>query len=136
MKRFLCLVSTIALLSTSVLLRADDEKTPSIKTVMQKLHKGAKSPLAKLKTGLKQDSPDWKNLQNLTKDFVILGASLAKSDPPKGEAKAYKKLADAYFENSKALDDAAKGRDKPKAEAAFKKVSTSCAACHKAHKGS
>jgi len=34
---------------------ADDAETPTIKTVMQKLHKGARSPLASLKTKLAGD---------------------------------------------------------------------------------
>lgn len=112
----------------------DDDNKATIKEVMDKLHKGADSPLAKLKTAFKADSPDWKAVQDETKDFVILGAALAKNDPPKGEKADFKKLADAYYENAKKMDDAAKKEDKTAAEAAFKKVSTSCMACHKAHK--
>jgi len=112
----------------------DEDKTPTIKEVMQKLHKGADSPLAKLKTALKADAPDWKSIQDKSKDFVILGAAMAKNDPPKGEKKDFKKLADDYYEESKKMDDAAKKEDKTATEAAFKKVSTSCMACHKAHK--
>ena len=133
-------VRTLTVLAVSCLatiaVGADDKKTPTIKEVMSKLHKGAKSPLAKLKTALKAESPDWKSIQDSTKDFVILGAALAKNDPPKGEKHAYKKLADSYFEQSKAMDDAAKKEDKAAANAAFTKVSTSCMACHKAHKPS
>ena len=89
-----------------------DENSPTIKVVMQKLHKGANSPLAKLKTALKSNSPDWKSIQDSSKDFVILGAALAKNDPPQGEKSNYKKLAEAYYDNAKAMDDAAKAENK------------------------
>jgi hypothetical protein len=114
---------------------AEDEKTPTIKEVMGKLHKGANAPIAKLKTALKSDSPDWDSIQKTTKDFVILGAALAKNDPPKGEAASWKKQADTYFANAKALDDAASDKDLAAARAAHQKLSASCKACHSAHKG-
>jgi hypothetical protein len=138
MKGLVCGVSLLALLGLVVLtagpVGAADE-TPTIKEIMGKLHKGANAPLAQLKTQLKSDSPDWDKVQKSTKDFVILGASLAKNDPPKGEASAYKSLATAYFNNAKAIDDAAQAKDKAAADAAFKKLSASCKACHTAHKG-
>ncbi len=138
MKSLVCGASLLALLALVVLTAgpagADDE-TPSIKDVMGKLHKGANSPLAQLKTQLKSASPDWDKVQKSTKDMVILGASLAKNDPPKGEAASYKALATAYFQNAKAIDDAAQSRDKSATDAALKKLTASCKACHSAHKG-
>ncbi|WP_422929727.1 cytochrome c [Singulisphaera sp. PoT] len=135
MKRLMSVPGTIAILMASGMVVAEDEKTATIKEVMQKLHKGSNSPLAKLKTAFKSDAPDWKSVQDVTKDFVILGAAMAKNDPPKGEKAEFKKLADAYYDASKAMDDAAKKEDKEEASKAFTKVSTSCMACHKAHKG-
>ena len=136
MKRLACVLSVVALVVASGLAGAQDENSPTIKVVMQKLHKGANSPLAKLKTALKSNSPDWKSIQDASKDFVILGAGLAKNDPPQGEKSNYKKLAEAYYENAKAMDDAAKAENKQACQAAFTKVSTSCMACHKAHRPS
>ena len=134
MKRLACVASVLALLAASGLASSDDEKTPTIKEVMRKLHKGANSPLAKLKKALAADSPDWKSIQDTTKDFEKLGAALAKNDPPKGDKEDFKELAESYSKNAKALNDAAKEEDKAEAQAAFKKVSTSCTACHKAHR--
>ena len=131
MKRTACVASVLAVLIMAA--RADDS-TPSIKEIMGKLHKGANAPLAKLKTALKTDTPDWKDVQDLSKDFVILGAGLAKNEPPKGDKSAFVKLADAYYQNAKALDDAAKAEDKAKAQAALSKIGASCKACHSAHK--
>ena len=136
MKRLACVLSVLALVVASGLAGAQDENSPTIKVVMQKLHKGANSPLAKLKTALKSNSPDWKSIQDSSKDFVILGASLSKNDPPQGEKANYKKLAEAYYANAKAMDDAARAKNKQACQTAFQKVSTSCMACHKAHRPS
>jgi cytochrome c' len=140
MKKLVCVACMVGLVAISGFATgfagSDDEKTPTIKEVMQKLHKGANSPLAKVKKALAADSPDWKDIQKTTKDFATYGAALPKNDPPKGEKEDFKKQADAYSDNAKALNDAAKKEDKEAAQAAFKKVSTSCTACHKAHRPS
>lgn len=133
MKRLVCLTSTLAVLAFLAGAATDD--SPTIKQVMAKLHKGANAPLAKLKTALKAESPDWKAVQDLSKDFVILGAALSKNDPPRGEKSDFVKLANAYYEDAKALDDASKAEDKAKAQAALNKIGASCKACHTAHKG-
>jgi cytochrome c556 len=111
------------------------EEALTIKQVMVKLHKGASSPLAKLKNELKAETPAWAEIEKQSKDFVIIGASLAKNEPRKGDKEGWKKLADSYFEDAKALDEAAKAHDKAGTDAAFKKLSASCKACHSAHKG-
>jgi cytochrome c556 len=125
--------STLAVLALVAGAGADDPL--SIKDVMGKLHKGANSPLAKLKTALKADAPDWKAVQDLSKDFVSFGAALAKNDPPRGEKADFEKRGNVYYDTAKALDDAAKAEDKAKAQAALKKIGASCKACHAAHKG-
>ena len=131
LKPMACVASVLAVLIISA---GADDATPSIKEIMGKLHKGANAPLAKLKTALKADTPDWKDIQNLSKDFVILGAGLAKNKPPRGDKAAFEKLANAYHENAKALDAAAKAEDKAKAQAALNKIGASCKTCHAAHK--
>jgi hypothetical protein len=133
MKRLICLLSTLAVMALAA--GAGGEDIPTIKDVMDKLHNGANAPLAKLKTALKSDSPDWKNVQDLTKDFTILGAALAKNEPPRGEKADFEKLANAYFSNAKALDEAAKAEDKAKTQAALDRITASCKTCHAAHKG-
>jgi hypothetical protein len=59
MKRAARAASVLAILIIAA--RADDS-TPSIKEIMGKLHKGPDAPLAKLKTALKSDTPDWKDV--------------------------------------------------------------------------
>ena len=138
MKRHAYMLGSLALVVAAALVTSSvaDDATPSIKDVMVKLHKGATSPLAKLKKQAKADSVPWKEVQSETKDFVILGAALAKNEPPKGEMSSWKKLADSYFEDAKALDDAAKKEEKEALEKAVSKVGSSCQACHKAHRES
>jgi hypothetical protein len=136
MKRLACGVSVaLALLTAAVLAGPQDDKAPTIKDVMGKLHKGANSPLAKLKAALNAEAPDWKSIKEKTKDFVILGAALEKNDPPKGEKSSWKKFSGNYFTEAKVLDDAAKAEDKKAAQAAHGKLAASCKACHAAHKG-
>ena len=113
---------------------AADEKKPTIKQIMVKLHKGAKSPLAKVKSELNSESPNWEAVEKQSKDFVILGASLAKNEPKKGNKESWKQLADQYYDDAKALDDAAEAKDKAAASAAFQRLGASCKACHQKHK--
>ena len=140
MKKMMCSLFVLGALmlmgSTNQLARSDDEKTPTIKEVMQKLHKGPNADLAKLKKDLAADSLDWKEIQEKAKEFETYGAALSKNEPPKGEKDDWKKLADSYFENAKKLNASAKGEDTVAVKAAFSKISNSCAACHKAHKPS
>ena len=131
MKRAALAASVLAVL---VLAAGADDSTPSIKEIMGKLHKGANAPLAKLKTALKSDTPDWKDVQELSKLFVSQGAGLAKNQPPKGDKSAFDKRAKDYYQYAKALDDAAKAEDKAKAQSALNKIGASCKACHSAHK--
>jgi len=113
---------------------AEDAEAPSTKIIMQRLHKGPKSSQGALKAALKANPPDWNAIQDKTKDYVILGAGLAKNDPSKGDKSSWKTLADGFFTNAKALDDSAKKEDLAGTQAAFGKLNGSCMACHRAHK--
>ncbi len=137
MKRVACgasvlSVAVLAVLSASY---AAEDETPTIKQVMAKLHKGAKSPLAQVKTALKSESPQWDQIKKAARAYVTYGAALTKNDPPRGDKEAYEKLAKDFYADAKALDEAAEKEDKPAAQESFQKLSTSCKACHSAHKG-
>lgn len=137
MKRSMCVLVSAGLMAAmvQVSLRADEQKTPSIKQVMRKLHGGQNSELRQVRKDLMANPPEWDKVKKLTKDFVILGASLAKNEPPRGEKDSWTKLANEYFENAKAMDDAAQKEDKDAALAAQKKLATSCKSCHDLHRG-
>lgn len=114
---------------------AQDEKTPTIKDVMDRLHKGAGSPLAMLGRQLKHTPPPWEDVQKTTKDFVTLGAALAKNEPPRGDKSSWERLAKSYHANAQAMDKAAQEQDLAGTKAARGRLGQSCKACHDAHKG-
>ena len=84
MKLRVMLGGTIALVSAAILAGragADAEKTPTIKDVMVKLHKGANSPLAQFQ-GVEAEEPAWEKIQDRSKDFVNLGAAWRRTSRP------------------------------------------------------
>ena len=142
MRPLFCAASMLAFMALASLAAGsagasdDDEETASIKTVMEKLHKGGKSPLANLKTALKANSPDWESVQKEAKLFKKYGDALPKNDPPKGKKADYEKLAKAFAANAKTLDDSAERENLKGARDALKKIQNSCSACHKSHRKS
>jgi cytochrome c556 len=142
MRPLFCAASVLAFVAAACLAAgsagasADDDETPSIKTVMEKLHKGTKSPLNSAKAALKSNSPDWDEIQKQAKLFNKYGEALPKSDPPRGKKEAYAKLAKAYAASAKSFEEAAERENLKGARDAFKKISGSCTTCHKSHRPS
>jgi cytochrome c556 len=140
MRPLFCAASVLAFVAVACLAAGsagasdDDEETPSIKTVMEKLHKGTKSPLSSVKAALKGNSPDWEEVQKEAKLFKKYGEALPKSDPPRGKKEAYAKLAKAYASSAKAFEEAAERENLKGARDAFKKITGSCTTCHKSHR--
>src|SRR4051794_34226567 len=115
MKRFLLVTNLLVLLAiVGLVLNPDDAqgKDPTIKEIMGKLHKGANAPLGVLKRDLQSDDPPWLEIQKVSRDFLILGAALSKNSPPKGDKDSWAKFARVYYDNAKALDDAAQRKDR------------------------
>ena len=69
-----------------------------------------------------------------TGSFADLGANLARNAPPKWDKKSWKKLADSFSDSSTKMDEAAQKEELAGTKDAYKTVSGSCMACHKAHK--
>ncbi len=140
MRSLICVASVLAVLAFACLAAGtagasdDDEETPTIKTVMEKLHKGAKSPVNNLKAALKGNSPDWESVQKEAKLVKKYGDALPKNDPPRGKKEAYEKLAKAYASSAKSLEEAAEKENLKGARDALKKIQGSCTACHKSHR--
>ncbi len=111
-----------------------DDKTPSIKEIMNKAHKGGTSILSSLGKDLKADSPDWTEVTKLSKELVTLGSALGKNKPAKGDQDSWDKLTKEYVETATALEAAAENKEKKDAVASQEKLARSCMACHKAHK--
>jgi hypothetical protein len=117
-------------------LSAQEDKTPTIKEVMKKLHKGNDCLRAKIDKGLKAGEPDWDTVQKETKEFKQMAEALPKNEPPKGTKEAWEKIAKEFVTNATAMDDAAKKKDKKAAQAAHGKMgNAACKSCHTAHKG-
>ena len=113
---------------------AVDDEPASIEKIMEALHKGRKSPVATLKTALKSSSPDWALIQKESKLYAKYAADLPKNEPPKGDKESFEKMAKAFADSAKKLEDAARREDLPAVKAAFGKIRTSCNSCHDAHK--
>jgi hypothetical protein len=107
---------------------------PTIKQIMQKAHGGPNSLKNLLLKELKDDEPDWDEIQGQTKVYVALVSELSKNKPPKGEAASWQKLTSTFTADVRALDAAARKKDKRAALAAHMKVSKFCSSCHDVHK--
>jgi hypothetical protein len=84
---------------------------------------------------LKDDEPDWPEIQNSAKELLLLLGALAKNDPPKGSKDSWSKLTRAYVETGKAVQAAVNKKDKRKALARLTDMQQSCLGCHKNHRG-
>jgi cytochrome c556 len=139
MRSLMCVASVLVFLAfagwvTHTAGAASDDETPSIKKIMDTLHKGKKASRSVVTAELKHDSPDWAKVEKQAKVMVRFGAFLAKHDPPRGEKSSFEKLAKSYESHAKALEKAAKNEDLKGARAALKKIGGTCKACHTAHK--
>lgn len=132
-KKIVILAGPVVLIAAAMASGADD-KTPTIKDAMKINKGGPKSAAGQLKTKLSAASPDWESVQKTTKEFLGLAEALGKNEPPKGDDASWKKLSGLYAKDFKALNDAAKDKDKDAAQAAQKKIGASCKACHQAHR--
>jgi hypothetical protein len=132
MKRLACAAAGLALLAVGVAVAAD----PTIKDIMTKAHKGGKSLLANINGELKEDEPDWNDVQRDTKELLQLGSSLGKNTPPKGDQASWDRLTKAYVATAQSLETAAEGKNKSAAQSALKQIQGSCRGCHQAHRES
>jgi hypothetical protein len=109
------------------------EKVPAIKEIMARLNKpGGLYPT--ISKELKADDPDWGEVQQQAKTFVMMAAALGKNGPPKGEPESWAKLTQEYADNARALEAAAAKKDRPAADAARARLGgDACKTCHKAH---
>jgi cytochrome c556 len=109
-------------------------KDLSAKEIMVKAHKGNSSLLTMVRMELREDEPDWADIQKQTKELVVLGTALGRTKPPQGDQQSWSTLTQQYLANVKALDAAAGRRDKSVTDGALKKLMGSCSVCHKVHR--
>jgi hypothetical protein len=137
MKQCACWAGLVALVGAALLaLRTGgaSAKDPTVKEIMDRLHKGANAPLVHVKKELQSAQTDWDDVQKMAREFDALGAALGKNAPPAGDKASWARLAKDYGDNAHALDDAAQKKDKRAGLSAQAKLAGSCTTCHKAHR--
>jgi hypothetical protein len=135
-ERWLAVAVMLAMLAIRGLWAADNSKTPTVKAIMTKAHKGGDSLLQTIGKGIKTMEPDWSALGVKTKELVALGKALGTNNPPRGERESWDKQVNRYLGNAEALNSAVKKMNRLAALAAHKRLTTSCASCHMDHKPS
>ena len=116
---------------TGALVAADDKEL-SIKQFMGKHHAGKSATLARLDAGAKAASPDWDEVQKLAADYAQAAPQVGKNTPPRNADKKdeWAKITGELAENAKAIDTAAKAKDKEGVAKGVKMVRGMCARCH------
>jgi cytochrome c556 len=132
MKRLVCVAAGLVLVAVGAAVAAD----PTIKDIMTKAHKGGKSLLGNINGELREDEPDWNDVQRDTKELVELGSALGKNTPPKGDQASWDRLTKDYVTKARSLEAAAESKNKSGAQAALKQIQGSCKVCHMAHRES
>ncbi len=132
MKRFAALCTGFAFVVAGLaIVRA--EETPSIETVMKKLH-GKTGSHKVIGKALDAEEVKWDDIVKHAKLYADLSASLEKSTPEKGDKKSWDKLSKEYAKDAKGLSEAAGKKDKDGVKTAFGKLKESCDACHEHHR--
>jgi hypothetical protein len=131
MKKWACVAGLLALVMTASVLAADLD----IKMIMKKAH----SPtglLYNIGKDLKDDEPDWDNIQQETKELASLAAMLEMNKPPMGDKESWARLTAQYLAMAKDLDAAAQKKNLSGAKSVQARMSNdnTCKGCHKLHR--
>jgi cytochrome c556 len=110
-----------------------DDSTPSIEDIMKKLN-GKNGSHKLINKALETDPLDWDAIGKHAKIYADLAALLEKDKPEKGDEAGFKRLAQAYAKDAKALSDAAQKKDKDQVKTIFGKLKESCETCHEDHR--
>ena len=110
--------------------------TPSaIKQVMAKIGRGPQSLSAQIGQELNANPPPWDALQPQTKDLTQQASALEAETPTKGAKETWDKHAKDFSDLAVALDAAVQAKDQDRAKDVHGKLSQSCNACHRDHRG-
>jgi hypothetical protein len=109
-----------------------DDKVPTIKEIMKKGHQGTKSLLKGI--GAQAKEGKWDDAADGAKTLKAFGEALGKNKPEKGSDESWKKLTDAYKDNTKTVFDAVEKKDATATADALGKIGKSCKGCHDQHK--
>ena len=126
-----CLVAFVLAGSPSV---SADEKNPTNEEIMKKLHGKTGSHKLINKALPEGGEPNWEDIAKHAKIYADLSALLEKNKPDKGDEGSWKKLAQGYAKDAKALSEAAAKKDKDTVKTIFTKLKESCETCHEVHR--
>lgn len=111
-----------------------NEKVPTAREIMRRIHKGPRNPFGAVKAQLSRSSPDWASVASAAEVIEKYGSELPKTRAPRGNRASFEKLAQAYASNTKMLKEAAEKKDLAEAREATENIGGSCKACHSAHR--
>src|SRR6516165_4331720 len=118
----LALTALVAFMVWTTVADAQNDKPPSVKEVMKKLNHRDTALCPTLGKLLKADAPNWPEIQQDSKQFVMTVEMLTKNDPPRGDKASWNKLTGDYVADACALDDAIQREDKPASLTAHAKI--------------
>lgn len=76
----------------------------------------------------------WEDAVKLSKELAEYGSALPSNPCPMGDAKSWEKLSKKFATDTKAVAEACANKDLAAVEAALKTLTSSCKACHDAHR--
>lgn len=100
-------------------------KDDRVEELMERVHEGKRSPLARTKSLLAAAAPDWTELTKHAAAFSNMSDALTRSS-----VVDIRDSADGYADAVKALSAAVRLRDPQKARTALQTLTASCADCH------
>jgi hypothetical protein len=110
------------------------ERTPSIRAVMHKQYRVTRAPFVLIKKELASDAPDWDRIGEASRDFTLLAASLEKNEPKWGDEASWLQFTEQHLQDARAMEDAAKARDRAALLVVHRRIETACKGCHDAHR--
>ncbi|HKB40244.1 MAG TPA: cytochrome c [Gemmataceae bacterium] len=113
---------------------AEKDAALTIAETMRKLNGGTNSMTRNLELDLKDDDPDWEAIQESSAEYVKLVDGLQKGTPRKGDKASWERLTKNYAANARALDAAARKKDRKAAALVVTRIKNSCNACHDVHR--
>ena len=111
MKRLACVASVLAVLAFAARGRPGHADRQAVD---EQAAQGGQRPAHPGQVGPQVRDARLAGGQEASKELVVLGAGLPKTEPAKGDKANYARLANAYLDDAKALDDAAKNENKRK----------------------
>ncbi|MBA4189833.1 MAG: hypothetical protein C0467_17765 [Planctomycetaceae bacterium] len=126
------MLAGFGMVAVCLAVNAADDKSPSTKEIMKAVS-SKEGFCGKCVAAAKGEK--WEDAQKFAKQLVECAAALPKNKCPKGDAESWAKLTKEYAEQAAAISKAAEAKDAKEFGAAVKTFTSSCKACHDAHKG-